>query len=106
MWPLNSLPKDRGINLLRLWNMINTLDGIHGFTLRLLSRGLRMAVEQVEILLRKVRKDVRNKKNHESYTSAGIGEWHSIHAVSACDVKATLPLMCPVEKFCLEGLQQ
>ena len=63
-WPLNTWPKDPEMKELGQWNMINTLDGIQGFTMRLLTRELGMTVQEVEVLLMEVRKDVRNKKIH------------------------------------------
>lgn len=63
-WPQNSWPKDPKMKELGRWNMVNTLEGLHGFSARLLTRELGMTIDEVEILLMEVRKDVRNKNIH------------------------------------------
>jgi SAM-dependent methyltransferase len=63
-WPQNPWPKDPKMKELGRWNMVNTLEGLHGFSIRLLTRELGMTIGEVEVLLMEVRKDVQNRKIH------------------------------------------
>jgi hypothetical protein len=44
--------------------MVNTLDGLHGFSARLLTQVLGMPTAELELLLAECRKDIRNQKIH------------------------------------------
>jgi hypothetical protein len=46
------------------WNLINMLDGLEGFTVRLWTTALEMSIEEIEVILAGVRKDLYNKKIH------------------------------------------
>ncbi|PGH12816.1 hypothetical protein AJ79_04040 [Helicocarpus griseus UAMH5409] len=63
-WPQNQWPKDPALKELGRWNMINTLDGLHGFSARLCVQVLGMSQEELEVLLAAVRKDIQNPKVH------------------------------------------
>ena len=63
-WPQNAWPKDPELKELGRWHMINTLDGLQGFTMRSFTGILGMKPENVEVLLVQVRKDIRNRKIH------------------------------------------
>lgn len=63
-WPQNQWPKDKFYKQLGLWNMINTLDGLHGFSARLCTQVLGMSVEQLEVLLAACRRDIRDTSIH------------------------------------------
>lgn len=63
-WPQNNWPKDEYYKKLGLWNMVNTLDGLHGFSARLCTQVLGMSVEELELLLVDCRKDIQNTKIH------------------------------------------
>ncbi len=63
-WPGNPWPKKPADKELGLWVMVNLLDGLQGFTMALFTRVLGWSVEQVELLLVDIRKDVQSKKIH------------------------------------------
>ncbi|KAI7971256.1 hypothetical protein EIK77_003555 [Talaromyces pinophilus] len=63
-WPQNQWPKDKFFKQLGLWNMVNTLDGLYGFSARLCTQVLGMSVEELELLLMACRNDIKNTKIH------------------------------------------
>ena len=63
-WPQNPWPKDPHYKRLGQWNMVNTLEGLHGFGARLCIQVLGMGNDEFEVLLAKCRKDIRNTKIH------------------------------------------
>lgn len=63
-WPQNNWPKDKYHKTLGYWNMINTLDGLHGFSARLCTQVLGMTVEELEMLLIDCRRDIQDTKIH------------------------------------------
>jgi len=63
-WPQNHWPKDKHLKRLGQWNMFNTLDGLHGFSVRLRTKVLGMSIEEVELLLAQSRLDIKNPKIH------------------------------------------
>lgn len=63
-WPGHPWPKKPADKELGLWVMVNLLDGLQGFTMALFTRVLGWSVEQVELLLVDIRKDVQSKKIH------------------------------------------
>ncbi|CAD0089423.1 unnamed protein product [Aureobasidium mustum] len=67
MWPSNPWPKDRYMKELGNWNMINILEGLEGFCLALMTRGLGWKKEEVDVFVAKVSADVKNKGIHAYY---------------------------------------
>ncbi|KAL3440677.1 S-adenosyl-L-methionine-dependent methyltransferase [Aspergillus insuetus] len=63
-WPQNQWPKDKHLKTLGQWNMVNTLDGLYGFSARLLTQVLGMSTEELETLLAKCREDIKNPRIH------------------------------------------
>ncbi|KAL4915705.1 S-adenosyl-L-methionine-dependent methyltransferase [Aspergillus aurantiobrunneus] len=63
-WPQNTWPKDKYLKTIGQWNMVNTLDGLHGFAARLFTQVLGMSTEELEVLLAACRKDIANPKIH------------------------------------------
>ena len=63
-WPSNSWPRGKKEKTLGLWNMVNTLDGLEGFTLAMFTRVLGWQPEEVQVFLAGVRKDVKNPGIH------------------------------------------
>lgn len=63
-WPVNTWPMDQRLKELGRWNLINMLDGLEGFTVRLLTKALEMSVSEIEVFLASVRQDLRNRKIH------------------------------------------
>lgn len=64
MWPTNSWPKDPYMKELGRWNQINILDGLEGFCLALLTRGLGWRKEEVDVFVAKVSRELRDRKIH------------------------------------------
>jgi SAM-dependent methyltransferase len=63
-WPQNPWPKDPLLKELGTWHMINTLDGLHGFSVRPFTAILGMSLEEVELFLVEVKKDIMNRRIH------------------------------------------
>jgi hypothetical protein len=63
-WPSNTWPKGKHLKLLGAWNNQNYMDGIQGFTMRALNKGLGMTVEEVEVLLVGARKCLKDRNIH------------------------------------------
>lgn len=63
-WPQNVWPKDKNFKELGRWNLINMLDGLHGFSIALFTRVLGMSVKEVEDFLVDVRRDVEDRSIH------------------------------------------
>lgn len=63
-WPINSWPKDRELKLVGKWNEVNMLDGLEGFCVRLFSSTLGMTMEEIQLFLIDVRRDISNRKIH------------------------------------------
>jgi hypothetical protein len=63
-WPVNGWPTNQKENTLGRWTHANVLQGIQGFALGLLTRVLGWSVEEVELLLMDVRKDLQNTNIH------------------------------------------
>ncbi|KAG9680604.1 S-adenosyl-L-methionine-dependent methyltransferase, partial [Aureobasidium melanogenum] len=67
MWPSNAWPKDKYMKELGNWNMINILEGLEGFCLALMTRGLGWTKEEVDVFVAKVSADVKNRGIHAYY---------------------------------------
>lgn len=63
-WPTNTWLKGKHHKLLGAWNNQNYVDGIQGFTMRVLNKGLGMIVEEVEVMLDGARKCLKVKHIH------------------------------------------
>ncbi|KAK5706214.1 hypothetical protein LTR97_001201 [Elasticomyces elasticus] len=64
MWPTNSWPRDPFMKELGRWNQVNILDGLEGFCLALLTRGLNWRKEEVDIFVANVSRDLRDRRIH------------------------------------------
>ena len=64
MWPSNGWPKDPFMKEIGRWNQTNILEGLEGFCLALLTRGLGWKKEEVDVFVAKVSRDLRDKKIH------------------------------------------
>jgi hypothetical protein len=64
MWPTNGWPKNRYMKELGRWNQVNIMEGLEGFCLALLTRGLGWRKEEVDIFVAKVNRDLANKHIH------------------------------------------
>ncbi|KAF2720371.1 S-adenosyl-L-methionine-dependent methyltransferase [Polychaeton citri CBS 116435] len=64
MWPSNSWPKDPKMKEIGKWNQVNCIEGLEGFCLALLTRGLGWEKLEVDIFVAKVRQDFMDRKIH------------------------------------------
>ena len=62
--PQNEWPKDKRLKALGRRNLVNMLDGLEGFSLRVFTVGLDWSQAEVEVLLAKARKDLRDANIH------------------------------------------
>jgi hypothetical protein len=65
--PGNPWAKEEKEKMLGLMQMTNILDGMHGMTLAMFTKILGWGVEEVEVFLVNVRKDLQNKDIHFYY---------------------------------------
>ena len=57
-WPINTWAKDPQMKEIGAWNLINMIDGLEGFTIRLWTQVLGWSMEEIEVFLVDVRKDL------------------------------------------------
>lgn len=62
--PINTWPKNKALKELGKWNLINMIEGLEGYTVRPFTKLLGMSVEEVEVFMAEVRKDLHNKAMH------------------------------------------
>jgi len=67
-WPLNTWPKDEKLKELGAWTFQNIMNGMEGFSLAFLSRGLGWSRPEIELLLIDVRKCLRDRSIHAYMT--------------------------------------
>ncbi|KAH8754051.1 S-adenosyl-L-methionine-dependent methyltransferase [Hyaloscypha finlandica] len=63
-WPTNTWPRDRHHKLLGAWQNQNMMEGLHGISVAVLTRGLGMTAQEVEVLLIGVRRDLCDRNIH------------------------------------------
>ncbi|KAM3076594.1 hypothetical protein ACMFMG_007400 [Clarireedia jacksonii] len=63
-WPSNKWPKDPKAKELGMWNLENLSGGASGLSMAIFTRLLGWTVEELEVFLVDVRKDMRNTKIH------------------------------------------
>jgi SAM-dependent methyltransferase len=63
-WPIGSWPKDDRMKMLGAWCKEDVLSGLQGWSMAILTRGLGMTSEEVEILLMETRQAINSKKLH------------------------------------------
>lgn len=64
MWPSSGWPKDPYMKTLGHWNQTNILEGLEGFCLALLTRGLGWQKQEVDIFVARVSRDFRDRRIH------------------------------------------
>ena len=65
--PIGPWPKDKHLKTIGAWNLVQLEDGLEGFTLRLFTQHLDWKREEVDVMLAKVRKDLRDPRIHATY---------------------------------------
>jgi SAM-dependent methyltransferase len=63
-WAIGSWPKGKREKEIGRWTAVNTLSGIQGISLAVLTRQLRWSPEAVELLLMDVRKQIMDRNSH------------------------------------------
>lgn len=63
-WPSNTWPRDPKFKEIGMWTLANIDAGVEGISMALLTRGLGWTMEEVQVFLVDVRKDMRNKSIH------------------------------------------
>jgi len=63
-WPVGTWAKGKRMKTLGMWYREDLLSGLQGFTVAVLTRGLGMSVEEVELLLVGVREDIKSNRIH------------------------------------------
>jgi hypothetical protein len=63
-FPTNMWPKSRHKKLVGLYQMTNMLDGMQGISTRVLTKGLGMSIEEMELFLVDVREALQNRHIH------------------------------------------
>jgi SAM-dependent methyltransferase len=63
-WPIGSWPKDEKMKVLGAWCKEDVLSGLNGSSMAILTRGLGMTTEEVEILLMEVRQAINSRRLH------------------------------------------
>lgn len=63
-WPTNTWPKNPSMKELGLRTLINCTDGMEGFCLALLTRGLEWTKEEVDVFVALVKKDFKDRSIH------------------------------------------
>jgi len=64
VWPQNTWPKDEKLKELGRWNLANSLDGLEGYTMAIMTRVHGMSPEAVQLMMANVRNDMKNKAIH------------------------------------------
>jgi hypothetical protein len=64
VWPQNTWPKDPKLKELGRWNLANSLDGLEGYSMALMTRAHGMSPEAVQLMLVDVRKDMKDRSIH------------------------------------------
>ncbi|KAI9801056.1 MAG: hypothetical protein M1833_002924 [Piccolia ochrophora] len=62
--PLGTWPKETKLKQVGAWNVLNILDGLEGWSLKLFIHGHGWSVEEIQVLLAKVRNDIKDPKIH------------------------------------------
>ncbi|KAI9811556.1 MAG: hypothetical protein M1832_000866 [Thelocarpon impressellum] len=65
--PLGRWPKDELLKAIGTWNLLQTLEGLEAFSFALYTRVLGWSHDEVQVLMAKVRKDLRNPNIHAQY---------------------------------------
>lgn len=63
-WPVGTWAKGQRMKMLGMWYREDLLSGLQGLTLAVLTRGLGMSIEEIEVLLIGVRDDIKSNRIH------------------------------------------
>ncbi|KAL6722045.1 hypothetical protein ACLMJK_001150 [Lecanora helva] len=65
--PIGPWAKDKHLKTVGAWNLVQIEDGLEAFSLRLFTQMLGWKAEEVQVMLAKVRKDLRDPKIHAQF---------------------------------------
>ena len=65
--PVGPWPKDKRLKNIGLFEMVNMDEGLEGLTMMLFTRALEWSPERVQLFLKGVREEVKNKEVHSYY---------------------------------------
>ncbi len=63
-WPIGSWTKNDKMKTLGAWTKENVLEGMQGWSVAVLTRGLGMSTEEVELMLMEARNSINSRKLH------------------------------------------
>ena len=63
-WPVGSWAKNEKMKTLGAWCKENVLEGMHGWSAAVLTRGLGMSAEEVELMLMEARNSINSRQLH------------------------------------------
>jgi hypothetical protein len=63
-WPIGSWPKGERMKTLGAWAKEDYLTGLQGLSMAVMTRGLGMTSQEVELLLMEVRENVNSRRLH------------------------------------------
>lgn len=78
--PSNGWPRDDYMKELGHWNMVNIIEGLEGFCLQLLSRGLGWERQEIDIFIAKVTTDIKDRRIHAYYPMPVVWGRKPLHA--------------------------
>jgi len=64
VWPVGPWSKDKKMKALGVWAREDLLAGLHAANMAIMTRGLKMSVDEVEKFLVDVTKDIKSNKIH------------------------------------------
>ena len=65
--PIGAWPKDQRLKQIGLFEQVNMTQGVNALSVMLFTRALKWSVEEVELFLTEVRKDVKDRSLHTYY---------------------------------------
>jgi hypothetical protein len=63
-WPIGSWAKNEKMKTIGTWSKENVLEGMQGWSVAVLTRGLGMSIEEVELMLMEARNSINSRKLH------------------------------------------
>ncbi|KAF4964448.1 hypothetical protein FSARC_7634 [Fusarium sarcochroum] len=80
-WPMNTWPREKEMKELGAWGNVNLVGGVQGLSLALFTKVLGWNMEELELFLVEVRKDLSNKELHGYWRVQNLSELVSQQSV-------------------------
>lgn len=84
--PIGPWPKDLRLKQIGLFEQVNMTQGVNALSVMLFTRALKWSVEEVELFLMDVRKDVKDRRLHTYYNLCVLSTQSTISAVEKADI--------------------